>query len=197
MEFRVRVRIRYRWYCDFILLWPTPLTLLSTWLWSGRGDVNLWGFMGCVCNIAIINQRFGATYLSIQVNDRFSTFRTLNLSLCNTLQFLQEAKENILCAKVFPFWKTWSSLCGSSAVLHCITLPKIFTFLRLSLADVRGDHFVEPASFQLILFLDHALGLECCYKRWRWNCSVSTADRLTISKLKMWVKYSSDMEIMW
>jgi len=30
------------------------------------------------------------------------------------------------------------------------------------LADVRGDRFVELASFKLILFLDHALVLECC-----------------------------------
>jgi hypothetical protein len=81
-----------------------------------------WGSMGCVCNIVIINQQFGTTYLSIQVNERFSAFRTesWNLSLCNMLQLLQDAKENISYAKVFPFWKTLS-LCGSSAVLHCIT----------------------------------------------------------------------------
>jgi len=30
------------------------------------------------------------------------------------------------------------------------------------LAGARCDHFVELASFQLILFLDRALGLECC-----------------------------------
>jgi hypothetical protein len=29
------------------------------------------------------------------------------------------------------------------------------------LADVRGVHFVELVVFQLILFLDHALGSEC------------------------------------
>lgn len=76
-------------------------------------------------------------------------------------------------------------------MLRCITLIfKNISFWQLSLADVRGDHFVELPSFQVILFLDHALGLECYYKRWRWNCSVSTADRLAVSKLKMWVKYS-------
>lgn len=116
--------------------------------------------MGCVWNIVIINQQCVTTYLSILVNERFSTFRTepWNLSLRNMLQFLQKAKENIL----FPFWKI-SSLCGSSAVFHCgnTYIKKIFSFWHLSLADVIGDYFAELASFQLILFLDHALGLEC------------------------------------
>lgn len=87
----------------------------------------LGGFMGCGCNIVIINQQFGSTYLSILVNERFSTFRTepWNLSRCNSLQFLQDAKENILYVKVFLFWKT-SSLCGSSAVFHCITHIKTY-----------------------------------------------------------------------
>jgi hypothetical protein len=57
-----------------------------------------------------------------------------NLSL-STLQFLQEAKENILYAKVFPFGKTWSSLCGSSVVLHCITLIFKNIYLLEALID--------------------------------------------------------------
>lgn len=182
--------------------WPTRRDyLLSTCYETGGEMWIFWGFMGCVCNIVIINEQFGTTYLSILVNERFSTFRTepSNLSLCNTLQFLQEAKENILYAKVFPLWKIWSSLCSSSAVFHCGN-TYLKKYLGFGIFHWLMSEVIICRTCQISgnIVSRTCIGFRMlCYKRWQWNCSVSPANMLAISKLKMWVKYSSCVGIMW
>jgi len=64
--------------------------------------------------------------------------------------------------KYFPFGKYDRLYAVRLQCFIVVTLIlKIFNFWHLSLADIIGDYFAKLASFQLILFLDYALGLEC------------------------------------
>jgi len=67
--------------------------------------------------------------------------------------------------KYFPFGKH-DHLYAVRLQCFIVVTPifKKISFCHLSLADVRGDRFIELASFQLILFLDHAFRV-LCYKR--------------------------------
>ena len=153
----------FRCYCDLTLVWSTRPGVTSDLLSAccksgGKGRASL-GFVRCLCIFVIISEQFGASYASSMVSNRFSTsaIETWNLSLCNTLQFWQEAKENIWYAKVHDL----------HAFMWMVSLRKSFwarilTYWQLPAVDVRGVHFVERTSFQLILFLNQTLDLECC-----------------------------------